>query len=166
MCCDIWFLPKSKVQTGSHYYTPCCTFTHKCHWASAGPCSPVAEPERPNMRQRFLRRSLPPPSSARPSLPSSPCSLGRDSLPPSRPSLPHSRRIPPSLMLGGRLRVAQGIVGNINDKALSGGHEEGTRTSERARAASLIVRSEGCLTVTRQAWHKLKLTKAVFTMLY
>lgn len=61
MCSDIWFLPKSKVQTGSHYYTPCCTFTHKCHCASAGPCSPVAEPERPNMRQRFLRRSPPPP---------------------------------------------------------------------------------------------------------
>lgn len=138
MCCDIWFLPKSKVQTGSHYYTPCCTFTHKCHCASAGPCSPVAEPERPNMRQRFLRRSPPPPSSARPSLPSSPCSLGRDSLPPSRPSLPHSRRIPPSLMLGGRLRVAQGIVGNINDKALSGGHEEGTRTSERGLRPSLF----------------------------
>lgn len=75
----------------------------------------VAQLKSQTWSRAFFRETLPPP--CRPSLPPSPCSLGRDSLPPSRPSLPHSDHIPPSLMLGGRLPVAQSIVGNLSDEA-------------------------------------------------
>lgn len=118
---NLWYLVPTKVQ-GSNWHTllhPSCKFTHKCCCATTGPSCPAwticsSLTERPNMRQRFLRESPPPPFAD----PSSPCSLGRDSLPPSQLSLPHSHRIPPSLTLGGRLRVAHSIVGNINDKVL------------------------------------------------
>ena len=49
-----------------------------------------------------------------------PCSLVRDSLLPSRRSLPHSGHIPPLLMLGGRLLVAKSIVGNPSGQAFQG----------------------------------------------
>lgn len=135
MCSDIWFLPKSKVQTGSHYYTPCCTFTHKCHCASAGPCSPVAEPERPNMRQRFLRRSPPPPFA-------DPRFLLHHALWAVTPSLHPDHRSHTRAAFHPRscwedVSVWLKALWEISTTRPSGGHEEGTRTSKGASERGL-----------------------------
>lgn len=146
MCCDIWFLPKSKVQTGSHYYTPCCIFTHKCHCASAGPSSPVAELKGQTWGSASwddLRHPL------SQTLASFFTMLSGPWLPPSIPTIaptlaPHStlahagRTSPCGSKHCGKYQ-RQGLL-----EAMKKAQEQ---ASERAKAASLIVRSEGCLTV-------------------
>lgn len=139
--CDIWFLLKSVVQTGTHYWT---RFARLHKNAISQPqdllllcgCSTVAE-LKANMRQCFLREPQPPPNA-------DPCFLLHHALWAVTPSLHHGHCSHTSAAFHPcscweDVSVWLKALWEISTTRPSRGHEEGTRAIEWARAASLFL---------------------------